>query len=353
MPLSTWLTLIVPGIGSALAESEGVSSMRTSLASGSGPEPRASSPKSPLARLAGRGSITCAWNRRDAQDAGLRPWQRGLLATLALPASQFASAPVSARGAEVAGAGDYWMHIEPVHFAAGLDRLTFVPLEGEARILDTERALIAAVLADHLHSCGMEFHALTDGSWCVRSKQIFDATTSNPEAAASHDLDLMMPQGPDAGALRRLMTELQMVLHDHPVNDARTRRGLPAINAAWLWGNGVMTEPTHPHPLPLAFSDAPYLQGIYALHSQSASRAPMSCDALLSSIADAKRAVAVFPVVDLLTLEEQWIAPLAGALAARQLERLDLILDGWHLQVDRAALRRFWRKALPPAEWVA
>ena len=345
MSVSTWLTLIVPGIGAALAQSAEAGSTGATQ----------------LARIAGRGSINCTWNRRDAQDSGLRPWQRGLLATLELPAAQFASASVSARGSEAANAGGYWMHVEPVHFAAGLDRLTFMPLEGEARILDTERTSIAAVLAGHLQSCGMEFHTLTDGSWCVRSAQAFDVTTSSPEAAASHELDLMMPRGPDAGALRRLMTELQMLLHDHPVNDARARRGLPAINAVWLWGTTVMIEPnplSHlplslPFPLPLAFADAPYLRGIYALHSQPVAPMPESCDVLMSNIAAAKRAVAVVPITDLPALEDQWIAPLAGALASRRLARLDFILDGWHLQVDRAALRRFWRKALPPAEWVA
>jgi hypothetical protein len=80
---------------------------------------------------------------------------------------------------------------------------------------------------------------------------------------------------------------------------------------------------------------------------------PVSCDALISGVAGAKRAVAVVPVTDLSVLEDQWIVPLAAALASRQLARLDFILDGWHLQLDRAALRRFWRKALPPAEWIA
>jgi hypothetical protein len=38
------------------------------------------------------------------------------------------------------------------------------------------------------------------------------------------------------------MNELQMLLHDHPVNQAREERGEPVINSLWFWGNGVLPE---------------------------------------------------------------------------------------------------------------
>ncbi len=34
-----------------------------------------------------------------------------------------------------------------------------------------------------------------------------------------------------------------MLLHDHPVNEARERRGEPPINAVWLWGGGRLAAP--------------------------------------------------------------------------------------------------------------
>ena len=245
------------------------------------------------------------------------------------------------------------MHVEPVHFAAGLDRLTFLPLAGEARILDTERISLDAVLDEHLRSLGMERHTLPDGGWCVRRAQACAVDTSNPEAAAANELHLAMPRGADAGELRRLMTELQMLLHEHPVNQSRARQGLPAINAAWMWGNGVVTEPSLTPVLPKVFADAPYARGVCALHSVPAAPAPANADAFIADIAGSSRVVAVVTAAGLDALETQWIEPLTSALSARKLSRLDLILDGWRLQVDRAALRRFWRKSLPPSEWVA
>src|SRR5205814_619298 len=36
----------------------------------------------------------------------------------------------------------------------------------------------------------------------------------------------------------RILNEAQMVLHAHPVNEAREARGEPPINSVWLWGAG-------------------------------------------------------------------------------------------------------------------
>lgn len=356
-----WLTLIVPGIGTALTRAAQLASAARDQQSG-----RRQRDRTQLARIAGRGSLRYAWDRRDLALAGLQPWQRGLLAALELPASGFPSAAVSAsggiEGSDVQGSG--WLHAEPVHFIAGLDRLSFLTLQGEAGVSDAERAALEPVLAEHLRASNYELHSITSSAptWLIAAGRPFNAVTACPDAAAAIELEQVMPRGPEGSTLRRLMTELQMLLHEHPVNDARARRGLPVINAVWLWGSGVVDAGAielaqSPPMLPLAFGDDPYLRGIYRLHRQSVQSLPDTCDQLLCGIASAQRAIAVVPMADSVVekidaLEAQWIEPLKGALAAGVIDRVDLILDGWHLDVSRASLRRFWRRPLPPAQWL-
>ena len=55
----------------------------------------------------------------------------------------------------------------------------------------------------------------------MHSERALDVRTVTPETAAAIPLEQAMPQGRDAPALRRLMTELQMLLHEHPVNVER------------------------------------------------------------------------------------------------------------------------------------
>lgn len=337
-----WLTLIVPGLGTALAHVADTAQVESSG--------RASRDRTALARLAGRGSVRCAWDRHDPASSGLRSWQRGLLAALELPAAGFPSAAVSAYGSLDAPGQANWLHADPVHFIAGLDRLSFLSLAGSAQVSAPERAALEPILADHLRSWNCHLHSTAQSGWLIGSDRAFEVATANPEAAAANELGQMMPTGPHAGEVRRLMTELQMLLHDHPVNEARARIGLPAVNAVWLWGAGAVAA-TQTQPLPLAFGTEPYLTGIYKLHGHSVQPGAIDSDELFSRINGAARAVAVVPVEEMDALETQWIEPLVRALAGGVIGRVDLILDGWHLDVSRASLRRFWRGPLSPAQW--
>lgn len=335
MSQSSWLTVVVPGIGAQLAQAAQTQLIRW-------PQ---------LARLAGRGSIRQEWDRRNP-NAALRSWQRGLLAALGLPAAQFPSAAVSATGNSGALAQGFWLHAEPVHFVAGLDRLSFLPLKGDACVSDAERSALEPVLVEHLAASGFSLHSHA-GDWLIRSDRVRAVQTVCPEAAAANELERVMPHGPDGAEVRRLMTELQMLLHDHPVNEARARRGLPAINAVWLWGSGVVASaaPAAVQTLPTAFGEASYLRGLYQLHGRSVRSLPRECGELLTNLAQVERAIAVVNVADVDSLEERWVAPLRRALATGALHRLDLVLDELHCDVTRSALRRFWRRPLPLSQW--
>ena len=203
MSHSPWLTLIVPGGSAALAGASGI----------------AAEPATQLAKIAGRGSLRRTYDRRDQLHSALRPWQRGLLAALGLSDDEHASAPLCAQESGEDEAGTFWMHLEPVHFVTGLDRLNLLPLRGAAGVTHEESESLRAVIAAHLREWNLELRVLTDGTWNVRADQAMAITTTCPEAAATVELESALPRGKDAGALRRLMTELQMLLHDQRVNE--------------------------------------------------------------------------------------------------------------------------------------
>ena len=138
-----------------------------------------------------------------------------------------------------------------------------------------------------------------------------------------------------------------MLLHDHPVNVQRTSRGLPAINAVWLWGSGTVARAAA-QLLPLALGADPYLTGIYRLHDQQRVQSAPTRAMLLSRMQSTQRVVLV-PADDARHSGE----PLARRRSSRA-RRLDVLLDarsdvstagGFH---GRAMpLRRFWRRARP------
>ena len=99
-----------------------------------------------------------------------------------------------------------------------------------------------------------------------------------------------MPAGPGAGAYHRLMGELQMLLHDHAVNERRTASGIPAINSIWFWGGGTAPEPVDIE-LPRLFADDALFRGFWTSCSQQAEDWPGNLTAC------AKRAAAGFVAV--------------------------------------------------------
>jgi hypothetical protein len=298
-----------------------------------------------LARLGGRGVIRALPPPRD----GLRIWQVALLDALGVhDYAEYPSAAVTRTGDAAERARDFWLHLQPMHFMAGLDRLTAVMLHGASSVARAELAELEPIIGAHLRTAGMQLVTTSRGDWLVHVERALDLQTTPPEIAAASALEQAMPKGRDAPALRRLMTELQMLLHEHPVNVERARRGLPEINAVWFHGAGEIGD-LQRYALPQAFGDDPYLRGIYRLNDIDVTAAPPDTRALLARLDS--RAVIVVSADDVDVLEAAWIAPLSRALTAGVIARLEIVIDLCGVTVARPALLKFWRGPLMPAQW--
>jgi hypothetical protein len=329
--MSKSLTLIAPKIAPAL---------RHAIAERSAQWPQ-------LARLGGRGAIRALPPARGE----LRLWQIALLDALGVQDhDRYPSAAVIRSGDVAARAQGFWMQLQPMHFVAGLDRLTAVMLHGSSRVARAELAQLEPTIGAHLRTAGLELVTTAHDEWLVRGERTLDVHTASPEAAVSSALHEVMPQGSDAPALRRLMTELQMLLHEHPVSVERLRRGAPEINAVWFHGAGALGN-VQRYALPQAFGDDLYLRGIYSLNDGNVTAAPIDAQALLARISS--RAVAIVSADDLDVLEAVWLVPLARALATGLIAQLDVILDCWHVTIARHALLKFWRSRRNPSQWAA
>lgn len=329
------MTLIVPDLNPRDPSPTGVEDEE-----GAGRPPR-------LARLAGRGSVL-----KRQIEAGQGALNAAVLDALQLrnDAAKYPSAAVIRTGATGERAVGFWLRAQPIHFAAGLDRLTTVPLQGAARMSPAERAALSPILSDHLQSTGLQLHEGADGEWLLCSEAPLQVQTVTPEFAAASPRAEILPRGQDAGGLRRLMTEMQMLLHDHPVNRSRESRGLPVLNAIWVHGEGMLSE-VRSASLPEASGDDVYLRGIYRLHARSVQPKVGDAATFLSRVKGPT--VAIIDPPDLHTLETKWLAPLSRALVGGAISKLTLLFDEWRIDTDRASMFKMWRRELQPANWAA
>jgi hypothetical protein len=109
--------------------------------------------------------------------------------------------------------------------------------------LSTEdaRALADAVLP-MIHDAGMQLEVSTPDRWHLKlpDDMILPAFAA-PEQAMGEDLSQHLPQGAEGRRWRMLLNDIQIVLHQHPLNAERRAQGLAPINSLWLWGGGRLS----------------------------------------------------------------------------------------------------------------
>ncbi len=198
-------------------------------------------PMSAWCWLAGRGDAM------EAPAGDFRDWLLG--AVDASAAAELERWPAGPCLAAAAGAGPDatpgWAVAQPVHLAAGLDHLRLAPL-ADACPSPVEVEQLAGTLRAHFVRDEFDLVGHLEGAWLVRCPRRLQCQTADPAALVGRNIHDHMPAGPDGAHVRSLMNEVQMVLHDHPVNQRRaSTRALP-INALWLWGFGTFTAPPPP-----------------------------------------------------------------------------------------------------------
>lgn len=177
------------------------------------------------------------------------------------------------------------------------------------------------------------------------------ARTRSPFAANGRSVSRFLPVGDGARTLQQIMNDVQMLLHEHPVNNARERRGLPPINSIWLWGAGNV--PVLPGaPAFVGGNDA--FSAALALHAGCEWRPDTSANDAITACASGAVGLVVIgaptgaagPPADVWAVgafEQQWSVPLLLALKRRALRRLTIVTDRNVYTTTPVDRLKFWR----------
>ena len=159
-----------------------------------------------------------------------------------------------------------------------------------------------------------------------------------PEQALGEDVFDHTPDGPLARRWRSLLSEAQVVLHNHPRNAARAEAGLVPVNSLWFWGGGILPDSVASDFLSV-FSDDPVLHGLAGIGMfETMSLADFSgFESLANDTVIDLRAAR-----DAKALLECWLQP-AHAAALQGSVDFDLA-DGRMFRLQPNQRWRFWRK---------
>ncbi len=137
----------------------------------------------------------------------------------------------------------HWLCADPIHLHVEGDGLilhddyTFGLSAEESRGLRED-------LNAHFAVDGLYFHEVTPTRWLLGLSTLPEIETTPPLQRVGRNIDGHLPRGAQRGLWQARFNEIQMVLHDHPLNQARQARGQRVISGVWLWDE-VCTEPVH------------------------------------------------------------------------------------------------------------
>ena len=173
-------------------------------------------------------SLSTPHERALARALGI-PVQDGLLPWAALEASKNPAA--QREGA--------WAFITPCHWQVGTHHIA---MSGQALpdfSMEESQTLMAA-MKPYFEEDGIQLHFDNPNRWLACGEVFRQLPTASLDRVVGRNVENWMPRSPEAAPLRRLQNEMQMLLYTHPVNDARSARGVLPVNSFWLSGTGAL-----------------------------------------------------------------------------------------------------------------
>lgn len=172
----------------------------------------------------------------------------------------FAAHAAQADGIAVGDAA--WGLATPVHWHVGRDHVVLSDPdalnlgEAESRALfDAARGLF--------ESEGLRIEWGAPTRWYLAHDSLDDLACASPDRVIARPIEPWLRPEPGSEArsrlVRRLQSELQMLLYPHPVNEAREQRGELPVNSFWLSGCGRFQPSREDAPRVLDALRAPLL----------------------------------------------------------------------------------------------
>ena len=130
-----------------------------------------------------------------------------------------------------------WM--TPCHWQIGMDQV--VMLDPASLFLsDDESQQLLQAMQPFLQEDGLQATWHSALQWHVQGELLADLACASLDRVIGQNIKPWMPDSPAARPLQRLQSEMQMLLYNHTVNNARDARRQISVNSFWLHGAGTL-----------------------------------------------------------------------------------------------------------------
>ncbi len=259
--------------------------------------------------------------------------------------------------AEAAASG-HWFIVQPANIQ--ISRTHSLLSDPRAlQLTEDESRGLYDIARPYFEELGKPLLYAAPGLWFVRADDWSGLRTASPDAATTQYISDWVPEGERARDYRKLQNEIQMLWHEHPVNEERHARGLQQVNSFWLWGGSALVTPavtpSAPPPWVAAAGAPSWMQALAAPDRRAPDAARLIAEAanavtvvLAQLIPSAQTGDWADWLARMQRLEQEWFAPLLAALKDGRVGRVTLVMSHRHswmtVSSSKLAQRKFWRK---------
>jgi hypothetical protein len=257
----------------------------------------------------------------------------------------------------------YWLRADPVNLQA--DRGQLLLMDSRAfRIAKEEADQFVHALNTHFADRGCVFYAPYPQRWYLRLDNAPKLQTSPLNQVLGKNVDDFLASGADSLYWQGICNEVQMLLHEHPFNEARETRGDLPVNSIWLWGGGSM--PAHwQKPFSGIWANEHLTRSLALASVTPCHSLPGNVEKWLEQIPAQDAHLMVFDSLQsaalyrdavrwqagVIELETSWFAPLLAALKRGQIAQINIDADGVSFRIMPKDLWKWWRRHKPLAEY--
>lgn len=252
------------------------------------------------------------------------------------------------------------LRADPVYYYADKDRVLLMAHEGIGLSRDEAEQLVET-LNSHLAEDNLRIEIGHPMHWYINLADDPQLHTTSPDRVLGKDMHPFMPSGDRSRYWRRLMSELQMLLYNHPVNQARQAKGLLPVNSVWFWGEGRLPDVVQA-PFSQVCSDDAFALGLAKrcniphfgsptdanVWLQHAS-APGHYLVVLGTQGD-RAGIVASPGSE--SWQQGWFSSLIAGLRTGKIDSIHLWIGGDQMfTLERKYLWRFWRRRRSITSW--
>lgn len=136
----------------------------------------------------------------------------------------------------------------PCHWQIGMNEVVMLNPDNLHLSEDESRSLLSA-MQPFLNDDGLTARYVAPALWHVQGELLRDLRCASLDRVIGMNLNAWLPKSESAHWMRRLQSEMQMLLYNHPVNDHRSALRQLTVNSFWVHGAGSLNEkPIQPAP---------------------------------------------------------------------------------------------------------